>query len=410
MRVTCSFMSRLPPCAAGYRRSSRALLSNRSVKSSRSWVSASSCRRSWTPRSTSSSRAVTSADADCGRAARRRASLRTVYAGIPTNIRRAVRNTAGSKWLSSSATPVIREDVVSRLHDRVARESTLRIVPLRRRVGRGSGREPPGRGIILERGPSPPTAIREPLAVLHHKVDVMQRARHRRCGEGLQLFRVPVDLRHSGAVGERLAVARNAGPVGVDHHGIGEDRSQQASVLTDGDNLPVLVSPELGEREPTRHLHGVLVLGGQGAAAQRTHECRHDSNRPQAFALHNKFLLCEAWPLCLQLTAFFTSAPILASAAAVSSFRAKATGHTVPSSRFALSLKPNVAYLALNLPLTALPVTVVLLADFRVSVFGLIEPPSSTHSSALEDAQSRAQQPTCLRRAGLETLLYRTQG
>src|SRR5947209_7954067 len=50
-----------------------------------------------------------------------------------------------------------------------------------------------------------------------------------------------------------------------------------------------------------------------------------------------------------QLTAFFTSAPILASAAAVSSFRAKATGHTVPSSRFALSLKPNVAYLVLNL-------------------------------------------------------------
>src|SRR6266508_2012280 len=50
-----------------------------------------------------------------------------------------------------------------------------------------------------------------------------------------------------------------------------------------------------------------------------------------------------------QLTAFFTSAPILASSAAVNSFSAKATGHTVSSSRFALSLKPNVAYLALNL-------------------------------------------------------------
>ena len=48
-----------------------------------------------------------------------------------------------------------------------------------------------------------------------------------------------MDLRHSGAVGERLAVARNAGPVGVDHHGIGEDRSKQASVLTNGDNLPL---------------------------------------------------------------------------------------------------------------------------------------------------------------------------
>src|SRR2546427_2228563 len=50
-----------------------------------------------------------------------------------------------------------------------------------------------------------------------------------------------------------------------------------------------------------------------------------------------------------QLTAFFTSAPILTSPAAVNSFSAKATGHTVPSSRFALSLKPNVAYLVLNL-------------------------------------------------------------
>src|SRR5437764_718518 len=49
-----------------------------------------------------------------------------------------------------------------------------------------------------------------------------------------------------------------------------------------------------------------------------------------------------------QLTAFFTSAPILASPAAVSSFSAKAVGHRAPSSRFAASLKPNVAYLVLN--------------------------------------------------------------
>src|SRR6202047_4258305 len=49
-----------------------------------------------------------------------------------------------------------------------------------------------------------------------------------------------------------------------------------------------------------------------------------------------------------QLTAFFTSAPILASSAEVNSFSAKAVGHMAPSSRFALSLKPNVAYLVLN--------------------------------------------------------------
>src|SRR5437867_10191715 len=49
-----------------------------------------------------------------------------------------------------------------------------------------------------------------------------------------------------------------------------------------------------------------------------------------------------------QLTAFFTSALIFASAAAVNSLSAKATGHRPPSSRFAASLKPTVAYLLLK--------------------------------------------------------------
>src|ERR687893_765705 len=50
----------------------------------------------------------------------------------------------------------------------------------------------------------------------------------------------------------------------------------------------------------------------------------------------------------LELTAFFTSWPIRASSAAVSSVTAKAVGHMVPSSRVAESLKPTVAYRALN--------------------------------------------------------------
>jgi hypothetical protein len=49
-----------------------------------------------------------------------------------------------------------------------------------------------------------------------------------------------------------------------------------------------------------------------------------------------------------QLTAFFTSAAILASSAAVNFISAKEVGHMAPSSRFATSLKPNVAYLELN--------------------------------------------------------------
>jgi hypothetical protein len=49
-----------------------------------------------------------------------------------------------------------------------------------------------------------------------------------------------------------------------------------------------------------------------------------------------------------QLTAFFTSAAIRASSAADNFFSAKATGHIAPSSRFASSLKPSVAYRVLN--------------------------------------------------------------
>ena len=53
---------------------------------------------------------------------------------------------------------------------------------------------------------------------------------------------------------------------------------------------------------------------------------------------------------CPHLTAFFTSERIFVSSAAVRSFSANATGHMAPWSRFALSLKPNIAYLSLNLP------------------------------------------------------------
>src|SRR6266508_1179144 len=49
-----------------------------------------------------------------------------------------------------------------------------------------------------------------------------------------------------------------------------------------------------------------------------------------------------------QLIAFFTSATIRFSSAAVSSLSAKAVGHMLPSSRFAASWKPNVEYLVLN--------------------------------------------------------------
>ena len=49
-----------------------------------------------------------------------------------------------------------------------------------------------------------------------------------------------------------------------------------------------------------------------------------------------------------QLTAFFTSVLILTSSAAVNRVSVNEVSHKAPSSRFALSLKPSVAYLVLN--------------------------------------------------------------
>src|SRR5271165_4697802 len=91
-----------------------------------------------------------------------------------------------------------------------------------------------------------------------------------------------MDLRHLGAVGEWLAVAGNARLVGLDHRRIAEDRFDHLSILTNGDSLPIFVSTELGERHPARHLQGVLVLRGNGPAAQNrerrryNHDCRND--------------------------------------------------------------------------------------------------------------------------------------
>src|SRR5262245_39328477 len=98
-----------------------------------------------------------------------------------------------------------------------------------------------------------------------------------------------MDLRHLGTVWERLAVARNAGQVGVDHHGISEDHSDQLVVLTNGNNLPAFVSPKLREREPTRHFQGVLVLLGKGHAAQDSERYRNDRNRSDLSFLHGLY-------------------------------------------------------------------------------------------------------------------------
>src|SRR5215472_11628152 len=106
-------------------------------------------------------------------------------------------------------------------------------------------------------------AVREPLAVLHHEINVMLGTWHRwLTGVRLLFFRIPMDFRHLGAVWERLAIARHAFLIGLDHCWIPHDHSDLASVLTNRNYWPAFVSPELGEREPIRHLDGVLVRSG----------------------------------------------------------------------------------------------------------------------------------------------------
>src|SRR5437660_168633 len=77
------------------------------------------------------------------------------------------RATSADRQSLYSPFPVLRENVILCLHDRVTRKPTLGVVRLRRLVGLGAGRERTGRGVIIEHGPSPSAAVREPLAVLH---------------------------------------------------------------------------------------------------------------------------------------------------------------------------------------------------------------------------------------------------
>src|SRR6185503_2920717 len=103
---------------------------------------------------------------------------------------------------------------------------------------------------------------------------------HGRSGDLRTLLLVPMDLRHLGAIWERLAVAGNAGLEGRNDLWIAEDRYEQVSGLTDGNDLPLFVSPELGEGEPIRHLHGVFVLRGQGRSRPQPQATIRQSRSP----------------------------------------------------------------------------------------------------------------------------------
>src|SRR3981189_1093661 len=180
---------------------------------------------------------------------------------------------------------ILREYVVAVLHHRVAREPALRVVFLRRSVRCSGGLKRIGRRVIVELAPSPSAAVREPLAVLHHETNVLLGTWHRwRTGVRLLYFRVPMNFRHLGAVWERLAIAGHAFLIGVDHYRIPYDHSDLASVLTDRDHWPVLVSPKLREREAIRHLHSVFVLrGNRDTSRQNGDRYRNTETDQRAF-------------------------------------------------------------------------------------------------------------------------------
>jgi hypothetical protein len=84
--------------------------------------------------------------------------------------RRTVRKTTAQ---TASPLPAVCENVVFRLHSGVAREPALGIVSLRGLVFQGGGRERICGRVVLEGTVTPSAAVREPLTVLYHEIDVV---------------------------------------------------------------------------------------------------------------------------------------------------------------------------------------------------------------------------------------------
>src|SRR5262245_2941703 len=93
-----------------------------------------------------------------------------------------------------SALRVLCEDVALSCHDRVARDSTLRIVSMRGFVSQRGRRVHACLDIVLEHGVSPPSAVFESLGVPHHEVEVIVRSGYVDVVRSIRtLFRSPLD-------------------------------------------------------------------------------------------------------------------------------------------------------------------------------------------------------------------------
>ncbi len=155
------------------------------------------------------------------------------------------------------------------------------------------GREGIGRGVVFKSRVSPSVGVRESAGILldelSHSLDVRHGVRRVREKRGVgNLSRFPFDLGNFGALGEGLTVGRNTRPVSLHHHGIRQDHSHYVlSVgLTRSDNLPVFVSPELGEFKAVRNFQRVSVLGSPGQCHQNRKKHPNGQGQPDSFAFY----------------------------------------------------------------------------------------------------------------------------
>jgi len=140
-------------------------------------------------------------------------------------------------------------------------------------------------GIIGPLGIRRAVHVRELLEVLFDERERLQSTGDvDEIGRLLVLLESPLDLRELGAVGEKLAVARNAAAISFDRQIIARDYFRAVLGLTDGNILPVFVSAEIGKREAAvGYLQRGLVPLRKRDAAQAGEQARKDDGSQNAF-------------------------------------------------------------------------------------------------------------------------------
>src|SRR5581483_7735852 len=146
-------------------------------------------------------------------------------------------------------------------------------------------------GVVVEHRVSPSLAFRKSLAVLLHHESLGKNIWHFHCeGRLRSLLQLPLELDDHGPLGERLAVTGDAGFVRVDHRGVRDDHLEYFGGSRGGDVSPVLVSPEVGERNSARRHQRVLVLvltlrvkDHDAEDGEHFNGCRNDGEAPDTF-------------------------------------------------------------------------------------------------------------------------------